>query len=84
MSASGESSTTMHRLLHASRSHPIPPPDDPNCLLQLLTIPTADCFSTSLLQRLSTPTAVSFSTADLHQQLIHQQLNIPTADYSNI
>ncbi|KZV50134.1 hypothetical protein F511_21283 [Dorcoceras hygrometricum] len=31
MSASGESSTTMHRLLHASGSHPIPPPDDPNC-----------------------------------------------------
>ncbi|KZV25357.1 hypothetical protein F511_07241 [Dorcoceras hygrometricum] len=30
MSARGESSTTMHRLLHASGSHPIPPPDDPN------------------------------------------------------
>ncbi|KZV17908.1 hypothetical protein F511_13421 [Dorcoceras hygrometricum] len=29
MSASGESSTTMHRLLHASGSHSIPPPDDP-------------------------------------------------------
>ncbi|KZV38255.1 hypothetical protein F511_13579 [Dorcoceras hygrometricum] len=29
MSASGESSTTMHRLLHASGSHPILPPDDP-------------------------------------------------------
>ncbi|KZV17077.1 hypothetical protein F511_02993 [Dorcoceras hygrometricum] len=29
MSASGESSTTLHRLLHASGSHPIPPPDDP-------------------------------------------------------
>ncbi|KZV32159.1 hypothetical protein F511_19380 [Dorcoceras hygrometricum] len=29
MSASGESSTTMHRLLHTSGSHPIPPPDDP-------------------------------------------------------
>ncbi|KZV54028.1 thioredoxin family protein [Dorcoceras hygrometricum] len=29
MSASGESSTTMHRLLNASGSHPIPPPDDP-------------------------------------------------------
>ncbi|KZV38801.1 hypothetical protein F511_20340 [Dorcoceras hygrometricum] len=29
MSASGESSTTMHRLLHASGSHPIPPPNDP-------------------------------------------------------
>ncbi|KZV50073.1 hypothetical protein F511_30000 [Dorcoceras hygrometricum] len=29
MSASGESLTTMHRLLHASGSHPIPPPYDP-------------------------------------------------------
>ncbi|KZV38926.1 diaminopimelate decarboxylase [Dorcoceras hygrometricum] len=29
MSASGESSTAMHRLLHASESHPIPPPNDP-------------------------------------------------------
>ncbi|KZV39142.1 hypothetical protein F511_29751 [Dorcoceras hygrometricum] len=29
MSASGESSTTMHRLLHASGSHTIPPPNDP-------------------------------------------------------
>ncbi|KZV20672.1 hypothetical protein F511_30573 [Dorcoceras hygrometricum] len=34
MSASGESSTTMHRLLHASGSHPIPPPDDPNDLVE--------------------------------------------------
>ncbi|KZV28248.1 hypothetical protein F511_02118 [Dorcoceras hygrometricum] len=32
MSASGESSTTKHRLLHASGSHPIPPPNDPNYL----------------------------------------------------
>ncbi|KZV19931.1 hypothetical protein F511_22985 [Dorcoceras hygrometricum] len=30
MSASGESSTTKHRLLHASGPHPIPPPNDPN------------------------------------------------------
>ncbi|KZV44653.1 non-lysosomal glucosylceramidase [Dorcoceras hygrometricum] len=30
MKASGESSTTKHRLLHASRPHPIPPPNDPN------------------------------------------------------
>ncbi|KZV35364.1 F-box associated ubiquitination effector family protein [Dorcoceras hygrometricum] len=28
--ASGESSTTKHRLLHASGPHPIRPPDDPN------------------------------------------------------
>ncbi|KZV54724.1 hypothetical protein F511_38199 [Dorcoceras hygrometricum] len=30
MYGSGESSTTKHRLLHASGSHPIPPPNDPN------------------------------------------------------
>ncbi|KZV58424.1 hypothetical protein F511_26603 [Dorcoceras hygrometricum] len=30
MRASGESSTMKHRLLHASGSHPIPPPNDPN------------------------------------------------------
>ncbi|KZV50202.1 dentin sialophosphoprotein-like [Dorcoceras hygrometricum] len=30
MRASGESSTTKHRLLYASGSHPIPPPNDPN------------------------------------------------------
>ncbi|KZV47999.1 hypothetical protein F511_22232 [Dorcoceras hygrometricum] len=29
MFASGKSTTTMHRLLHASGSHPIPPPNDP-------------------------------------------------------
>ncbi|KZV26574.1 4-hydroxy-3-methylbut-2-enyl diphosphate reductase chloroplast precursor [Dorcoceras hygrometricum] len=29
MSASDESSTTIHRLLHASGSHPIPPSNDP-------------------------------------------------------
>ncbi|KZV45940.1 translation initiation factor IF-2, chloroplastic-like [Dorcoceras hygrometricum] len=34
MSASGESSTTMHRLLHASGSHPILPPNDPNPKLE--------------------------------------------------
>ncbi|KZV40333.1 hypothetical protein F511_21239 [Dorcoceras hygrometricum] len=32
MSASGESSTTMHRLLHASGSHPIPTPGDPKLI----------------------------------------------------
>ncbi|KZV46599.1 hypothetical protein F511_39335 [Dorcoceras hygrometricum] len=29
MKASGESSTTKHRLLHTSGPHPIPPPNDP-------------------------------------------------------
>ncbi|KZV58135.1 hypothetical protein F511_29320 [Dorcoceras hygrometricum] len=36
MSASGESSTTMHRLLHASGSHPIPTPYDPKRVLAIL------------------------------------------------
>ncbi|KZV18076.1 dystroglycan-like [Dorcoceras hygrometricum] len=36
MSASSESSTTMHRLLHASGSHPIPPPNDPKSLLNAI------------------------------------------------
>ncbi|KZV30774.1 dentin sialophosphoprotein-like [Dorcoceras hygrometricum] len=31
MRASDESSTTKHRLLHASGRHSIPPPNDPNC-----------------------------------------------------
>ncbi|KZV35511.1 hypothetical protein F511_32976 [Dorcoceras hygrometricum] len=33
MRASGESSTTRHRLLHASGPHPIPPPNDPKMLV---------------------------------------------------
>ncbi|KZV23515.1 leucine rich repeat protein [Dorcoceras hygrometricum] len=44
MSASGESSTTMHRLLHASGSHPIPPPNDPN----QLSLPTSQLSSVQL------------------------------------
>ncbi|KZV17679.1 hypothetical protein F511_15357 [Dorcoceras hygrometricum] len=32
MKASGESSTTKHRLLHASGPHPIPPPNDPKLI----------------------------------------------------
>ncbi|KZV27045.1 hypothetical protein F511_36714 [Dorcoceras hygrometricum] len=36
MSASGESPTTMHRLLHSSGSHPIPTPYNPKLLAELL------------------------------------------------
>ncbi|KZV35541.1 hypothetical protein F511_18350 [Dorcoceras hygrometricum] len=39
MSASGESSTTMHRLLHASGSHPIPTPYDPKAQLFIASQP---------------------------------------------
>ncbi|KZV26958.1 hypothetical protein F511_39775 [Dorcoceras hygrometricum] len=35
MKASGESSTTKHRLLHASGPHPIPPPNDPNMVMMI-------------------------------------------------
>ncbi|KZV24550.1 chromosome condensation complex protein [Dorcoceras hygrometricum] len=44
MSASGESSTTMHRLLHASGSHPIPPPYDPNVLISWNDVVGVHCF----------------------------------------
>ncbi|KZV06921.1 hypothetical protein F511_45593 [Dorcoceras hygrometricum] len=40
MSASGESSTTMHRLLHASGSHPIPTPYDPKEHCDVLSMQT--------------------------------------------
>ncbi|KZV48717.1 hypothetical protein F511_19257 [Dorcoceras hygrometricum] len=45
MSASGESSTTMHRLLHASGSHPIPPPNDPNLRIRSCS----NCFACDLI-----------------------------------
>ncbi|KZV51460.1 protein IQ-DOMAIN 1-like [Dorcoceras hygrometricum] len=38
MRASGESSATKHRLLHASGSHPIPPPNDPKVILEIFVI----------------------------------------------
>ncbi|KZV29046.1 hypothetical protein F511_15137 [Dorcoceras hygrometricum] len=43
MSASGESSTTMHRLLHASGSHPIPPPNDPKCVGKWVKVRRLSC-----------------------------------------
>ncbi|KZV06651.1 hypothetical protein F511_45867 [Dorcoceras hygrometricum] len=43
MSASGESSTTMHRLLHASGSHPIPPPDDPKWVDKRVKVRRLSC-----------------------------------------
>ncbi|KZV18830.1 hypothetical protein F511_09653 [Dorcoceras hygrometricum] len=43
MLASGESSTTMHRLLHASESHPIPPPNDPKCVGKRVKVRRLSC-----------------------------------------
>ncbi|KZV54940.1 DNA binding protein [Dorcoceras hygrometricum] len=43
MSASGESSTTLHRLLHASGSHPIPPPDDPKFVGKRVKVRRLSC-----------------------------------------
>ncbi|KZV32607.1 hypothetical protein F511_36297 [Dorcoceras hygrometricum] len=40
MRASGESSTTKHRLLHASGSHPIPPPNDPKVSMTFRVVRT--------------------------------------------
>ncbi|KZV24463.1 pentatricopeptide repeat-containing protein chloroplastic [Dorcoceras hygrometricum] len=68
MSASGESSTTMHRLLHASGSHPIPPPDDPNNDSKgpLIQIKTAS-------QRLTQTTSHSARHHICHQLVIQSQ-----------
>ncbi|KZV30224.1 molybdate transporter 2 [Dorcoceras hygrometricum] len=43
MSASGESSTTMHRLLHASGSHPIPTPYDPMSVGKRVKVTRLSC-----------------------------------------
>ncbi|KZV57316.1 hypothetical protein F511_38951 [Dorcoceras hygrometricum] len=43
--ASGESSTTKHRILHASGPHPIPPPNDPN------TTKTSDLSTRQMVSR---------------------------------
>ncbi|KZV54775.1 hypothetical protein F511_35676 [Dorcoceras hygrometricum] len=40
MNASGESSTTKHRLLHASGPHPIPPPNDPKASMAFRVVRT--------------------------------------------
>ncbi|KZV35667.1 hypothetical protein F511_15122 [Dorcoceras hygrometricum] len=63
MSASGESSTTMHRLLHASGSHPITPPDDPkHDNFSLLKI------ATSLVTSNTTGTSLELKSRSSHSQ----------------
>ncbi|KZV55701.1 hypothetical protein F511_14121 [Dorcoceras hygrometricum] len=46
--ASGESSTTKHRLLHVSGPHPIPPPNDPKCDICVAW----DCFVVIVAQKI--------------------------------
>ncbi|KZV16404.1 hypothetical protein F511_34968 [Dorcoceras hygrometricum] len=41
--ASGESSTTKHRILHASGPHPIPPPNDPKCVGKRVKVRRLSC-----------------------------------------
>ncbi|KZV06848.1 hypothetical protein F511_45668 [Dorcoceras hygrometricum] len=43
MRASGESSTTKHRLLHASGPHPIPPPNDPKLVGKRVKVRRLSC-----------------------------------------
>ncbi|KZV34177.1 hypothetical protein F511_40358 [Dorcoceras hygrometricum] len=43
MRASGESSTTKHRLLHASGPHPIPPPNDPKWVGKRVKVRRLSC-----------------------------------------
>ncbi|KZV54393.1 kelch-like protein 8 [Dorcoceras hygrometricum] len=43
MKASGESSTTKHRLLHASGPHPIPSPNDPKSVGKRVKVRRLSC-----------------------------------------
>ncbi|KZV34491.1 hypothetical protein F511_17091 [Dorcoceras hygrometricum] len=43
MKASGESSTTKHRLLHASGPHQIPPPNDPKGVGKRVKVKSLSC-----------------------------------------
>ncbi|KZV42565.1 hypothetical protein F511_32849 [Dorcoceras hygrometricum] len=43
MKASGESSTTKHRILHASGPHPIPPPNDPKLVGKRVKVRRLSC-----------------------------------------
>ncbi|KZV23902.1 hypothetical protein F511_18621 [Dorcoceras hygrometricum] len=54
MSASGESSTTMHRLLHASRPHPIPPPNDPKSVGKRVKVRRLSCRASMSFRVVST------------------------------
>ncbi|KZV24410.1 GDSL esterase/lipase-like [Dorcoceras hygrometricum] len=68
MSASGESSTTMHRLLHASGTHPIPPPNDPNCSLSccLFFVTTLRATAVSFLRLVFAPLQSSRLVVSFH------------------
>ncbi|KZV48354.1 hypothetical protein F511_29221 [Dorcoceras hygrometricum] len=90
MSASGESSTTMHRLLHASGSHPIPPPYDPKIKATTKSREPKDRNNSStarsdqrkdrqcprgILSTWELPTHLQYTVPDAHKQL---HLLLPT------
>ncbi|KZV24073.1 hypothetical protein F511_26939 [Dorcoceras hygrometricum] len=88
MSASGESSTTMHRLLHASGSHPIPPPNDPKFCIKALGSALAHIWALARLVHQLPPECTSsrmflfFSLAHmsvLKSLLVHRLFNIYVA-----
>ncbi|KZV27922.1 sucrose synthase 2 [Dorcoceras hygrometricum] len=80
MSASGESSTTMHRLLHASGSHPIPPPNDPNLRHQIRSITLAQYQPQATGNQ--TQATVELTIVDIYSQLDNQSTHTRTVGRS--
>ncbi|KZV55101.1 hypothetical protein F511_07487 [Dorcoceras hygrometricum] len=54
MRASDESSTTKHRLLHASGPHPIPPPNDSKCVGKRVKVRRLSCRASMAFRVVST------------------------------
>ncbi|KZV25067.1 hypothetical protein F511_03557 [Dorcoceras hygrometricum] len=80
MKASGESSTTKHRLLHASGPHPIPPPNDPNDS-EVQSIPEIDSDSSDGCTVYRSPSPIS-QEADSSDHDLQFALGPDTSDSS--
>ncbi|KZV33437.1 hypothetical protein F511_38175 [Dorcoceras hygrometricum] len=71
MKANGESSTTKHRLLHASGPHPISPPNDPNLRHQIRSITLAQYQRQAAGNQ--TQATEELTIVDIYSQLDNQQ-----------
>ncbi|KZV29187.1 hypothetical protein F511_30660 [Dorcoceras hygrometricum] len=75
MKASGESSTTKHRLLHASGPHPITPPNDPKCLPAFYEIVITQVLLAEPLG------SVAFKMVHVRQLMEEQQVKLETSSW---
>ncbi|KZV29307.1 WD repeat-containing protein 44-like [Dorcoceras hygrometricum] len=76
MRASGESSTTKHRLLHASGSQPIPPPNDPKSQHNLQPNPSLHLLSSALLPPPPLGRASAFATPSRRRAVVDRVIGL--------